>query len=154
MPSLAMPEFVWQASTSSLRGAIPATGIACPTPDRRFSYRPWIFSCTRCIPCRNWERAHTVPAFLLQTTLELCCSRTADRPCWWCTAFWPYYTSIFLYHWKPGLPAKVGVDPPSRRQMPWNDGVLERWNYGFGRMKSFFVTSRKSEIKIKAISVF
>ena len=41
-----------------------------------------------------------------------------------------------------------------RRQMPWGDGILECWNNGFIRMRSFLDTFPKSEIKIKIISVF
>jgi hypothetical protein len=37
--------------------------------------------------------------------------------------------------------------------MTRNNGILEGWNNGFRRMKYFFDTARKSEIKIKINSV-
>jgi hypothetical protein len=38
--------------------------------------------------------------------------------------------------------------------MPWNDGIMEGWNNGFRRMKSFFDTPRKSEINPPAADRF
>jgi crotonobetainyl-CoA:carnitine CoA-transferase CaiB-like acyl-CoA transferase len=38
--------------------------------------------------------------------------------------------------------------------MLWNDGILECWNNGLRRMRSFYDTLGKSEIKIKIISVY
>jgi hypothetical protein len=36
----------------------------------------------------------------------------------------------------------------------WNDGILESWNNGFKRMKSFFDAAGKTEVKIRINSVF
>jgi hypothetical protein len=38
--------------------------------------------------------------------------------------------------------------------MMWNDGILESWNNGFKRIKSFFDTAGKTRIKIRINSVF
>jgi hypothetical protein len=57
-------------------------------------------------------------------------------------------------HRKPGPLGQVRVNWLCRRQMPWNDGILEWWNNGFKRMRSFFDKLGQSEIKIKIISAF
>jgi hypothetical protein len=38
--------------------------------------------------------------------------------------------------------------------MTWNDGILEGWQNGFKRLKAFFDTAGKTEIKIRINSVF
>ena len=47
---------------------------------------------------------------------------------------------------KPGPLGQVRASWLCRRHMTWNDGILEGWNNGFRRMKSFFDTAHKSEI--------
>ena len=61
----------------------------------------------------------------------------------------------FLFKFrKPGPLGQVRATWLCRRLMPWNDGILECWNNGFRRMKSYFDTPHKSEINPPAVDRF
>ncbi len=62
--------------------------------------------------------------------------------------------NILYKHRKLGPLGQIRGNWQCRRQMPWGDGILECWNNGFLRMRSFLDTFSKSEIIIKTISVF
>ena len=53
--------------------------------------------------------------------------------------------------WSSGQAAQIGY---AERPITWNNGIMEGWNNGFRRMKSFFYIAGKTEINPPAWAVF